>query len=117
MKNKILSKLLQLICYIIDNHYLSDNHLKLYKLGYKIGTYLDGDKWSVEFRKRYNTYISLEVRKRFKIGDWVFGLGEHVGCSCVFEGSCCDYQPFSYLNDFNPDNYRLATLKEIELYK
>ncbi len=32
----------------------------------------------------------------------------------VFEGDACDYQPFSYLNDYNPVNFRLATSDEIE---
>ncbi|MGR3218943.1 MAG: hypothetical protein ACUZ8H_03875 [Candidatus Anammoxibacter sp.] len=60
-----------------------------------------------------NSQKSKEVREKFNIGDWVFGLGEHHGCSQVFEGDSKDYQPFSYLNDFNPDNYRIATKDEI----
>ena len=52
------------------------------------------------------------LRKKFKVGDWVFGIGEHKGCSEVFEGYGNTLQPFDYLNDFNPDNYRLATEEE-----
>ena len=58
-----------------------------------------------------------EVRKRFRIGDWVYGIGENKGCSEVFEGNTGDYQPFSYLNDYDPTNYRLATPKEIKKAK
>lgn len=53
------------------------------------------------------------VRAAFSVGDWVFGVGEHRGCSQVFEGYG-KYQPFDYLNDFDPDNFRLATKREIE---
>ncbi len=52
-----------------------------------------------------------EIMKKFKDGDYVVGIGEHEGCSPVFT----EYghtQPFSYLNDYNPDNYRLATDEE-----
>lgn len=53
------------------------------------------------------------LRKKFGIGDWVYGLGEHKGCSPVFEGYG-KLQPFEYLNDFDPDNFRLATEDEIK---
>jgi hypothetical protein len=67
--------------------------------------------------RQRNIDLSKDVRLKFNIGDWVFGIGEHKGCSPVFEGTYCDYQPFSYLNDFNPDNFRLATELEIEEVK
>lgn len=60
-----------------------------------------------------NLKNSEAARKVFNIGDWVFGIGEHTGCSQVFEGTYKDFQPFSYLNDFDPKNYRIATEKEI----
>lgn len=53
-----------------------------------------------------------KIKAKFKDGDWVFGVGEHKGCSEVFT----DYgqmQPFSYLNDYNPNHFRLATKAEI----
>jgi hypothetical protein len=53
------------------------------------------------------------VKGEFKDGDWVFGIGEHVGCSQVFTGDAGDFQPFSYLDDYDPANYRLATAEEI----
>ena len=60
------------------------------------------------------TYSKDEIKKHFKNGDWVFGVGEHKGCSEVFTGNYGDFQPFSYLNDYDPKNYRLATPKEIQ---
>jgi len=52
-----------------------------------------------------------EIMKKFKDGDYVVGIGEHKGCSQVFT-DCGQTQPFSYLSDYNPDNYRLATEDE-----
>ena len=52
------------------------------------------------------------VHTKFSVGDFVVGLGENEGCSQVFE-DCGHLQPFSYLSDFNPENYRLATNDEI----
>lgn len=54
-----------------------------------------------------------ELRKKFKDGDWVFGIGEHKGCSQVFDHEKEHIQPFSYLNATNPDDFRLATEEEI----
>ena len=85
-----------------------------YEAGKKLADVLGADEWAGEFRKRVNVYKSLEVRKIFKEVDWVFGLGDNKGCSQVFEGTFCDFQPFSYLNDFDPSNFRVATPKEIE---
>ena len=65
--------------------------------------------------KRRNRLKSISVRRAFKIGDWVFGIGENQGCSQVFEGDNYDYQPFSYLDDYDPNNYRLATDDEKRL--
>lgn len=62
---------------------------------------------------RANPAKSAAVREAFKPGDWVFGIGEHVGCSPVFEGYNGSYQPFDYLNDFDPAHFRLATVEEI----
>lgn len=53
------------------------------------------------------------VKEKFKDGDWVFGIGEHKGCSEVFTGPSGDFQPFSFLNATNPDDFRLANKKEI----
>ena len=58
-----------------------------------------------------------EVKYKFKEGDWVFGVGEHAGCSPVFDHDTDRPQPFSYLNATNPDDFRLATDKEIEQAK
>lgn len=54
------------------------------------------------------------VRNKFKNGDWVFGIGEHIGCSACFDMSERHPQPFSYLDATNPDDFRLATIEEIE---
>lgn len=54
------------------------------------------------------------IREKFKSGDWVFGLGEHKGCSQVFIGYRGEIQPFDYLDDFEPKNFRLANDKEIQ---
>lgn len=56
------------------------------------------------------------LRRKFKLGDWVFGLGEHKGCSQVFEGHGV-LQPFDYLADYDPVNFRLATKDEAESSK
>ena len=59
------------------------------------------------------TREKIALREKFKDGDWVFGIGDNKGCSEVF--TCYGVmQPFSYLNDYNPDNYRLATEAEIK---
>jgi hypothetical protein len=54
------------------------------------------------------------VKEAFKDGDWVFGIGEHIGCSMVFDHDTDMPQPFSYLNATNPDDFRLATDEEIK---
>lgn len=54
------------------------------------------------------------IRAKFKEGDWVFGIGDHEGCSPTFDMDTDNPQPFSYLGDYNPDNYRLATQEEID---
>ena len=54
------------------------------------------------------------LREKFKEGDWVFGTGEHIGCSPVFDHEEQNIQPFSYLDATNPDDFRLATEEEIE---
>lgn len=53
------------------------------------------------------------VKEKFKDGDWVFGIGEHVGCSPVFDHDTNHPEPFSYLDTTNPDDFRLATELEI----
>lgn len=57
------------------------------------------------------------VKAKFKDGDWVFGVGEHVGCSPVFDHDTDHPQPFSYLSATNPDDFRLATDDEIAFAK
>jgi hypothetical protein len=52
------------------------------------------------------------VYTKFKEGDFVVGLGEHKGCSMVLTVYGF-FQPFQYLEDFNPDNFRIATNEEI----
>ena len=119
--NALLSVALRAICltrdYVGEEMLPAKDGWEWYEAGKKLADYLDGDEWSGEFRKRVNRYLSLEARKAFSIGDWVFGIGEHKGCSEVFEGDYCDYQPFSYLDDFDPNNFRLATQEEINAAK
>lgn len=118
--NDLLSAALRAICLTRD--YVGEETLpaiagwEWYEAGKRLADHLQ-DEWADEFRKRVNRYRSLEVRKVFNPGDWVFGIGEHKGCSEVFEGAYCDYQPFSYLDDYDPNNYRLATVAEIEAAK
>lgn len=57
--------------------------------------------------------IYSAVREKFKEGDWVFGVGEHVGCSQTFDYDTKNPQPFSYLDSTDPDDFRLATDEEI----
>lgn len=54
-----------------------------------------------------------KLREKFNEGDWVFGIGEHKGCSPVFDHDKPNIQPFSYLNATNPDDFRLAKDNEI----
>ena len=118
--NDLLSDALKALCLTMD--YVGEDVLPAiagywYEAGKKICDQIPGDEWAGEFRKRVNRYRSREVRKAFKVGDWVFSIGEHEGCSQVFEGAYCDFQPFSYLNDFDPKNFRHATPEEIEQYR
>ena len=53
------------------------------------------------------------LRDKFKNGDWVYGIGEHKGCSYVFDQDKPHIQPFSYLGATNPNDFRLATDEEI----
>ena len=57
------------------------------------------------------------VKEKFKEGDWVIGVGKHIGCSPVFDHNTDHPQPFSYLDEANPDEFRLATEQEIEASK
>jgi len=120
-QSALLSDALKAICLTRD--YVGEDTLPAlegwswYDAGKKIADAISEDEWACEFRKRVNRYRSKDVREKFDVGDWVFGIGEHEGCSEVFEGTYCDFQPFSYLDDFNPDNFRLATELEIEAAK
>lgn len=54
------------------------------------------------------------IRENFKNGDWVFGIGEHIGCSQVFDMETKNPQPFSYLDSVDTSDFRLATEDEIK---
>ena len=54
-----------------------------------------------------------KIREKFKNGDWVLGLGEHKGCSPVFDIDSHAPQPFSYLGTDDADQFRIATKDEI----
>jgi len=54
-----------------------------------------------------------EVRKKFNNGDWVFGVGDHKGCSMAFDMETNAPQPFSYLNAIDPNDFRIATEAEV----
>ncbi len=54
------------------------------------------------------------VMAAFPEGCWVFGLGEHKGCSQTFDYEHPNRpQPFSYLDATNPSDFRMATGEEI----
>ena len=59
-------------------------------------------------------YKKKPIKEAFKDGDWGFGIGPHKGCSQVFTGSSGDFQPFDFLNDYDPAHFRIATDKEID---
>ena len=61
-------------------------------------------------------HIYDDVKKVFKDGDWVFGIGEHKGCSEVFTDNGI-IQPFSYLSATDPNDFRIATEEEIRAAK
>lgn len=73
---------------------------------------LDKIKAGVEEEAMYEK--KKAIKEVFKDGDWVFGIGPHKGCSQVFTGSSGDFQPFDYLNDYDPAHFRIATDKEID---
>ena len=118
--NALLSQALRALCLTRD--YVGAGLLpaidgwEWYDAGKKLADHLQ-DEWTKEFQMRANRYDSTAVRGVFNMGDWVVGTGEHKGCSQVFEGEFCDYQPFSRLNDFNPLHFRLATSAEITAAK
>lgn len=59
-----------------------------------------------------STAQNPEFAERFKEGDWVTGIGEHVGTSQVFKyGEILE--PFSYLQSDDPDDFRIALDTEI----
>jgi len=115
--NKLLSQALRAICltrdYVGETKLPALNGWEWYEAGKKLADHLDDDVWSIEFKKRVNIDKSHEVRKAFKVGDWV-SSHVHQGCSAVFEGIYCDYQPFSYLDDYDSKNFKHATPEEIE---
>ena len=53
------------------------------------------------------------IREKFKNGDWVFGIGEFVGCSLAFDLNTSMPQPFSYLGTNDASQFRIATTDEI----
>lgn len=55
-----------------------------------------------------------EIRKQFKDGDWVKGTNKHAGCSIVFDMDTKNPQPFSYLSETDPSEFRVATKEEIK---
>ncbi len=86
-----------------------------YDAGKILAEHLGDHVWAIEFKKRVNRYLSTEIRKAFRPGDWVVSTNTtHSGCYKVFEGVFCDYHPFSYLGDFDPLHFRLATQEEID---
>jgi hypothetical protein len=120
----LLGKALRAIVFTRD--YVGEDKLpaidgyEWYDAGQKIAHFIMNTServWAEEFFKRVNLYESVAVREVFKPGDWIFGLGEHKGCSEVFMGYLWDYQPFSFLNDFDPRNFRLATADEVNKAK
>lgn len=52
-------------------------------------------------------------REIYKNDDWVFGIGDEVGCSQVFDIDTESPQPFSYLDATDTSQYRHATKEEI----
>ena len=72
-----------------------------------------GIKNTIELREWTDSEIKI-MRETYKDGDWVFGIGPNKGCSPVFMGGGGDLQPFSYLNDYTPEHFRLATAQEIK---
>ena len=63
----------------------------------------------------YSKQVEL-ILKVFKIGDWVKGVGKHEGVSQVFMGYGF-LQPFTYLDCFEPEQFKLATSSEIGIAK
>lgn len=72
-------------------------------MGIRLWDQEDKLKTEEEFKKEHP-----QLTEKFNEGDWVFGLGVHKGCSQVFWGAGV-LQPFDYLNDYDPKNFRIAT--------
>ncbi|WP_067584747.1 hypothetical protein [Endozoicomonas ascidiicola] len=54
------------------------------------------------------------IKEKFKAGDWVKGTNKHEGCSQVFDMDSERPQPFDYLNETDPNEFRLATGDEVK---
>ena len=54
------------------------------------------------------------IKEKFKEGDWVKGTNKHDGCSQVFNMDTDRPQPFDYLDETDPNEFRLATGDEVK---
>ncbi len=54
------------------------------------------------------------IREKFKAGDFVKGTNKHDGCSQVFDMNTDRPQPFDYLDETDPNEFRLATGDEVK---
>ena len=63
--------------------------------------------------EKTDTNDQQHVKKKFKNDDWIISIDKYNGCSQVHTDFVGELQPFSYLDDYNPDHYRLATEEEI----
>ena len=116
-KDKLLSKSLRAICLTRDqvgcDLLPAVKGWEWFDVGTEISEYIYKDRWAREFKKRVNFDKAKKVHAIFSNGDWVFGIGKDKGCSEVFTGTTGDFQPFSYLDNFEPSDFRIATEKEI----
>ena len=61
--------------------------------------------------EKKDTYAAVKLV--YSDGDWVIGTDKHIGCSLVFDCDTNSPQPFSYLDETDPKQFRIATSDEI----
>lgn len=66
----------------------------------------------------YKMSLYADCIKAFPEGTWIVGIGKHEGCSQTFDYEHPDRpQPFSYLDETDPGEFRMATDEEVEQVK
>jgi len=114
---QLLSNALKALC--LTHDYVGEDILPAlegwswYDSGKEIANYIADDKWSYQFRLRVEAYKLKKLRQIFKTGDWIYAVGDKMSCYEVFEDEGGNFQPFSFLKDYDPTHFILATAEKI----